>query len=68
MPPWSKASWPQWIGRLREAMLPASVSGVRPAASSTGMLSRAALMMPLMALAVPTVTCTMTAAGLPAMR
>ena len=56
------------MGRLREAMLPVSVSGVRPAASSTGMLSRAALMMPLMALAVPTVTCTITAAGLPAMR
>jgi len=53
---------------LREAMLPVSVSGVRPAASSSGTLSRAALMRPLIALAVPTVTCTMTAAGLPAMR
>ena len=48
MPPWSKASWPQWIGRLRDAMLPVSVIGVRPAASSSGMLSREALMMPLM--------------------
>ena len=68
MPPWSNASWPQWIGRLRDAMLPVSVSGVRPAASRTGMLSRAAFMMPLMALAVPTVTCTITAAGLPEIR
>ena len=48
--------------------LPVSVIGVRPAASRTGMLSRAALMMPFIALAVPTVTCTITAAGFPAMR
>ena len=68
MPPWSKDSWPQWIERLRELMCPVSVSGVRPAASSSGMLSRAALIRPFMALAVPTVTCTMTAAGLPQVR
>ena len=68
MPPWSNASWPQWIERLRDAMWPVSVSGVRPAASSIGMLSRAAFISPLIELAVPTVTWTITAAGLPAIR
>jgi hypothetical protein len=68
MPPWSNDSWPQWIERLRDAMCPVSVIGVRPAASSSGTLSRAAFIKPQMVLAVPTVTCTMTAAGLPQVR
>jgi hypothetical protein len=68
MPPWSKDSWPQWIAPLREAMWPVSVSGVRPAQSITGTLSRAMFISMLMVLPVPTVTWTITAAGLPAMR
>ena len=68
MPPWSNDSWPQWIERLREAMWPVSVIGVRPAASSSGTLSRAAFIKPQIVLAVPTVTCTITAAGLPQVR
>jgi len=68
MPPWSKASWPQWIERLREPTWPVSVSGVRPAASSTGTPSRAAFMSPQIELAVPTVTCTISAASLPEVR
>ncbi len=65
MPPGSNASWPQWIERLREPAWPVSVIGVRPAASRTGTLSRDALIRPQTAFAVPTVTCTITAAGLP---
>ena len=68
MPPWSNDSWPQWIERLREAAWPVSVIGVRPAASSSGTLSRAAFIRPQIVFAVPTVTCTITAAGLPQVR
>ena len=68
MPPWSNDSWPQWIDTLRDPMCPVSVSGVRPAASSIGTLSRAAFIRPQIVLAVPTVTCTITAAGLPHVR
>ena len=68
MPPWSKLSWPQCMLALREPLLPFSVCGVWPAMNSTGTLSREAFISPHRALAVPTVTCTMTAAGLPVMR
>ena len=68
MPPWSKDSWPQWMAPLREAIWPVSVTGVRPAHSSTGTLSRAMFMSWQMALAVPTVTCSITAAGFPVTR
>jgi hypothetical protein len=67
-PPWSNISWPQWIERLREAWWPVSVSGVRPEPSRIGALSRDAFMIPQIAFAVPTVTCTMTTAGLPLTR
>ncbi len=47
-------------------MWPLSVCGVRPAIKSSGTLSRAAFISAHTVLPVPTVTCTITAAGLPA--
>jgi hypothetical protein len=47
--------------------LPFSVIGVRPAARITGMLSRLMLIRLLIAFAVPTLTCSITAAGRPVM-
>ena len=68
MPAWSNISCAQWIGRLREPNAPCSVIGERPAMSSRGTRSRAALASRLMALAVPTLTCTITACGDPVIR
>jgi hypothetical protein len=51
--------------RLREPGIPASVIGVRPAVTSIGTLARAAFMIPPSALAVPTITWTMTTCGRP---
>ena len=47
-------------------MWPSCVNGVRPAISSSGTLSRAAFISAQIVLPVPTVTWTMTPAGLPA--
>jgi hypothetical protein len=44
---------------------PSSVNGERPAVNRIGTFSRAALNTPHNALAVPTLTCTMTAGTLP---
>ena len=65
--PWKPEKGAQ-LGLLRDATWPVSVSGVRPAARMTGTLSREAFIRPHMALAVPTVTWTITAAGLPLTR
>ena len=68
MPAWSNISCAQWIGRLRAPNAPASMIGERPAISSSGTRSRAALASRLMVLAVPTLTCTITACGAPVIR
>ena len=68
MPAWSNISCAQWMGRLRAPKAPASMIGVRPAISSSGTRSRAALASMLMVLAVPTLTCTITACGSPVTR
>ena len=68
IPAWSNISCAQWIGRLREPNMPDSVIGVRPAISRIGAWSRLALAAPLTMLAVPTLTCTITACGLPVAR
>jgi hypothetical protein len=65
MPAWSNISCAQWIWPLREPKSPFSVRGVRPAISITGTCSRRASMRALMVLAVPTLTCTITACGRP---
>ncbi|MND01603.1 hypothetical protein D3C83_206600 [compost metagenome] len=54
------------MGAERDAMCPLCVCGVRPAISSNGTLSRAAFISAQTVLPVPTVTWTITAAGLPA--
>ena len=53
------------MGRSRLPTAPASVMGFRPAVKSIGTFERAAFMMPPSALAVPTITCTITACGRP---
>ena len=63
MPAWSNMSWAQWMFSERLALEPCSNQGVRPAAMSIGMFSREALIRPHNALAVPTLTWTMTACG-----
>ena len=68
MPAWSNISWVQWMSRLRWPSKPSSLVGVRPAVNSTGTWPRAALSKPFMPLAVPTLTWTMTACGLPVTR
>src|SRR5262245_45163087 len=68
MPAWSNISWAQWMGRLRAPNAPCSRIGVRPAISRRGMRSRAALASRLMVLAVPTLTCTITACVRPVIR
>ena len=68
MPAWSYISWPQWIGRSRLPSRPLSVGGVRPDVKKIGTLSRAALSRPISALAMPTLTWTMTACGRPVTR
>ena len=65
MEPWSKDSWAQWMPPSREPLRSPSVRGVRPAVKSMGVLERLALMMPLVAFAVPGMVCTMTTCGLP---
>ena len=65
MPAWSNISCAQWMFKLRLAADPFSNQGVRPAANSRGMFSRAALIRPHNALAVPTLTCTITACAVP---
>jgi hypothetical protein len=68
MPAWSNISCAQWIGREREPNSPFSVIGVRPAQSTSGTRSRDRLVMLLIVLAVPTLTCTITACGRPFIR
>ncbi len=68
MAPWSRISWPQWIGRSREPSRPDSVIGVRPEVNRIGTSSRAALSRPMSAFAMPTLTWTMTACGRPEAR
>jgi hypothetical protein len=51
--------------RLRAPSSFSSVSGVRPAVTRIGAWARAALMMPPRALAVPTMTWTITTCGRP---
>jgi hypothetical protein len=49
----------------RDPSVSSSKSGVRPAVNSIGTFSRAAFMMAQTPLAVPTLTCTITAGNLP---
>ena len=65
MPAWSYISCAQWMCALREPSAPVSVNGVRPEVSSTGTRSRLASISMLIALAVPTLVCSITACGLP---
>src|SRR5918999_1757125 len=65
MAAWSKLSCAQWMCRSREPGSPSSVTGVRPADIKIGTLAREAVMMAVAALPVPTLTCTITAAGRP---
>jgi hypothetical protein len=51
--------------RSREPGSPSSVTGVRPADIRMGTFARAALMIAFAAFPVPTLTCTITAAGRP---
>ena len=53
---------------MREPNVPFSVIGVRPAARMSGTRSRDRLVRLLMVLAVPTLTCTITACGRPVIR
>src|ERR1700687_1522766 len=68
MPAWANIFFPQGIGREREPNEPFSVTGVLPAARISGTRSRDRFMRLLMVLAVPTLTCTITACGRPFMR
>ncbi|MNV69848.1 hypothetical protein D3C71_1627790 [compost metagenome] len=65
MPAWSNISCAQWIGLLRAPSTPFSYRGVRPAVKNIGTWLRAAFIRPQTALAAPTVTCSITAWGLP---
>mgnify|MGYP000323570189 CR=1 FL=1 len=58
---WSNISCVQWMCRLRAPNTSFSLIGVRPAANSTGTCARAAFSTPHTALAVPTLTWTITA-------
>ena len=68
MPAWSNSSCAQWMLMSRAPSAPSSRIGERPAVTSIGTRSRAALATAHTAFAVPTLTCNISACGRPETR